>query len=60
MGFECTFAVDDVDAVAAAVVAAGGTILMERTTITGVGDLIWIADPAGNAVGAMRYDAAAE
>jgi predicted enzyme related to lactoylglutathione lyase len=60
VGFECTFAVDDVDAVAAAVVAAGGTILMERTTIAGVGDLIWIADPAGNAVGAMRYDSAAE
>jgi predicted enzyme related to lactoylglutathione lyase len=60
VGFECTFAVDDVDAVAAAVVATGGTILMERTTITGVGDLIWIADPAGNALGAMRYDPAAE
>ncbi len=60
VGFECTFAVDDVDAAAAAVVATGGTILMERTTIAGVGDLIWIADPAGNAVGAMRYDSAAE
>jgi uncharacterized protein len=60
VGFECTFAVDDVDAVAAAVVAHGGTILMEKTTITGVGDLIWFQDPAGNAAGAMRYDAAAE
>ena len=35
-------------------------ILMEKTTITGVGDLIWIEDPAGNIVGAMRYDTAAE
>src|SRR5262245_13658470 len=56
VGFECTFAVDDVDAVAAAVVANGGRILMEKTTITGVGDLVWFADPAGNAAGAMRYD----
>lgn len=60
VGFECTVAVDDVDVVARAVLANGGKILMEKTTITGVGDLIWIQDPAGNAVGAMRYDTAAE
>src|SRR5262249_50054294 len=60
VGFENTFAVDDVDAVASAVVSGGGKILMERTTITGVGDLIWIEDPAGNMVGAMRYDAGAQ
>ena len=60
VGFECTFAVDDVDAVAKAVVEHGGAILMEKTTITGVGDLIWFTDPDGNAVGAMRYDDAAE
>lgn len=60
VGFECTFAVEDVDTVAAAAVASGGTILMERTTIAGVGDLVWLADPAGNAVGAMRYDTSAE
>jgi predicted enzyme related to lactoylglutathione lyase len=57
VGLECTFAVDDVDALAAAVVAHGGTILMEKTTIPGVGDLVWFQDPAGNAVGAMRFDA---
>jgi predicted enzyme related to lactoylglutathione lyase len=60
VGFECTFAVDDVDAVAEAVVANGGEILMEKTTITGVGDLIWFRDPDGNALGAMRYDTSAE
>ena len=60
LGFESTFAVDDVDAVATAVVANGGQILMESTTITGVGDLIWIEDPAGNIVGAMRYDPGAK
>jgi predicted enzyme related to lactoylglutathione lyase len=60
LGFECTFAVDDVDDTAARVVEAGGRLVMEKTTITGVGDLIWIEDPAGNIVGAMRYDTAAE
>jgi hypothetical protein len=33
---------------------------MEKTTITGVGDLIWFRDPDGNALGAMRYDTSAE
>jgi predicted enzyme related to lactoylglutathione lyase len=57
---EATFAVEDVDAVAAAVVANGGRIVMERTTIVGVGDLIWFQDPSGNTLGAMRYDSAAQ
>ena len=56
LGFECTFAVDDIPAVRTAVLACGGRILMEATTIAGVGELLWFADPAGNAVGAMRYD----
>ena len=60
IGFECTFGVDDVDRVAEAVVANGGRILMEKTTITGVGDLIWFEDPSGNVAGAMRYDDTAE
>jgi predicted enzyme related to lactoylglutathione lyase len=59
-GFECTFAVDDVDAVAEAVVANGGRILMAKTTIAGVGHLLWFADPDGNPAGAMRYDPTAE
>ena len=60
VGFECTFGVDDVDAVAKIVQVEGGRILMDKTTITGVGDLIWFEDPAGNVVGAMRYDPSAE
>lgn len=56
VGLEGTFAVDDVDEVARAVVANGGRILMEKTTIETVGELIWFQDPAGNVVGAMRYD----
>jgi predicted enzyme related to lactoylglutathione lyase len=54
--FETTVAVDDADAAAAAAVRAGGAVLMERTTIVGVGDLVWLRDPGGNVVGAMRYD----
>ena len=59
-GLECTFAVDDVDATARAVREAGGTVLMERFTISGVGHLIFFEDPGGNAVGAMQYDDSAE
>ena len=56
-GFECTIAVTtDVDAVAAAVTANGGRVLMPKATIPGVGDLIWFEDPEGNVAGAMRYD----
>lgn len=56
-GFECTIAVErDVDAVAADIVAHGGRIVMEKSTIPGVGDLIWFEDPEGNVAGAMRYD----
>ncbi len=37
-------------------VAAGGRVLMAPTTIVGVGHLVWLGDPAGNVVGAMKYD----
>jgi hypothetical protein len=60
IGFECTVAVADVDAVAAAVVAAGGTILIPRTMIPTVGHLIFFRDPEGNVCGAMQYDAKAQ
>jgi uncharacterized protein len=55
IAFETTVAVDDVDKVVAAVEAGGGQILMDKTTITGVGDLVFFADPSGNICGAMRY-----
>src|SRR4051794_30826447 len=54
-GFEVTFAIDDVAALADAVLAAGGRILMAPTTIPGVGELLFAEDPAGNVFGAMRY-----
>jgi predicted enzyme related to lactoylglutathione lyase len=59
-GFECTVGVEDVDAVAKAVTGTGGRILMEKTTIAGVGHLIWFADPSGNVCGAMEYRSDAE
>ncbi len=59
-GLECTFSVEDVDSIRQQVVDAGGTILMERFTISRVGHLIAFEDPAGNPVLAMEYDSAAE
>lgn len=56
VGFEATFAVDDVDAIAAAVVEAGGAVLHDPVTIPTVGRLVWLRDPSGNAFGAMAYD----
>jgi predicted enzyme related to lactoylglutathione lyase len=54
-GFECTIAVDDVDAIAKAVTAAGGEITMPRNVIHGVGEHIQFRDTEGNTVAAMRY-----
>jgi predicted enzyme related to lactoylglutathione lyase len=57
-GFECTVAVLDVRAVMAAARAHGGQVLSDPQVIPQVGELVWLADPGGNVVGAMRYDAA--
>jgi uncharacterized protein len=54
-GFEVTVEVDDVGAVAEAVVAHGGRLLMERTAIPGVGELVFFEDPSGNVAGAIQY-----
>jgi predicted enzyme related to lactoylglutathione lyase len=56
-GCECTFGVEDVDATIASVTANGGTILMEKFRLDGVGDLVFFADTEGNRIGAMQYDA---
>jgi hypothetical protein len=60
VGFECTFAVESIDATEKAVKAAGGKIVLDRSVIVGVGTLMFFADPDGNVFGAMQYDAAAE
>jgi hypothetical protein len=55
--FEITVGVDDVDAIAAKVVASGGTVTMPKMRIATVGELIYFDDTEGNRVGAMKYDA---
>jgi predicted enzyme related to lactoylglutathione lyase len=60
VGYECTIGVVDVDKVTQAVRDNGGRIVMEKTTIVGVGDLIFFQDTEGNVAGAMRYDPSAE
>jgi predicted enzyme related to lactoylglutathione lyase len=55
-GIEPTFSVGDVDAVAAAVTANGGTITMPKAVIPTVGALIRFLDPEGNDIGAMAYE----
>ena len=59
IGFECTIGVDSIDATEAAVKAAGGKVVLERTTIPTVGTLMFFQDPDGNVFGAMQYEATA-
>jgi predicted enzyme related to lactoylglutathione lyase len=54
-GFECTVEVDDIAAVIATALANGGSVVADPATIPGVGELVWLADPAGNTVGAITY-----
>src|SRR5215470_3771657 len=49
-GFECTISVDDLPAIRAAIVEAGGKILLEEYEIVGVGRLIRFEDTEGNSV----------
>ncbi len=55
IGFECTIGVDDVQATAKAVEAAGGTVSMQPMLLETVGTLIMFTDTEGNTVGAMQY-----
>lgn len=55
--FEPSFGVEDLSTTIDAIVSAGGKVVMPRTRIEGVGDLIYFRDPEGNLVGAMQYDA---
>jgi predicted enzyme related to lactoylglutathione lyase len=53
--FECTVSVDDIAAIRDAVVASGGTVLLDAFDIPTVGTLLQFLDTEGNTVGAMRY-----
>lgn len=59
VGFECTFGVDDVDATRERIIAAGGTVLMDKVTVPSVGYLLAFQDPGGNPALIMQYDTAA-
>lgn len=59
-GFECTIAVPDLDATAAAIKAAGGTVIMEKSIIVGVGALMFFQDTEGNSFGVIQPDDDAE
>ena len=52
--------VDDLDAACSSVIAAGGSVLVERFTIAGVGHGCYVSDPAGIAIGLHQYDPDAE
>jgi predicted enzyme related to lactoylglutathione lyase len=56
IGFECTIAVESIDAAAAAVEAGGGKIIIPKVTIPTVGTMIKFEDTEGNVVGAMQYE----
>lgn len=55
--FECSIAVPDIDAAERAIVEAGGTILLPKTTIPTVGHLLFFRDTEGNVAGAIQPDA---
>ena len=55
IGYECTIAVDDVEAIAEAVEANGGTITMQPFVIESVGTLVHFTDTEGNRAAAMQY-----
>ena len=54
-GFECTISVADLGAAKRAIVANGGTIVLDDHEIVGVGTLIRFQDTEGNLVCAMHY-----
>ena len=57
IGFECTVSVQEIEPVRDAVIANGGTVLLDGFIIPTVGTLLRFADTEGNIVAAMRYEA---
>jgi len=58
-GLECSFSVNDVEAVARAVAANGGKIVMQKVAIPGVGWIVKFLDTEGNLACAVQYDPSA-
>jgi hypothetical protein len=59
-GFECSIAVNDVDAITRAVETQGGKVVMQKAAIPGVGWIVKFLDTEGNLVCAVQYDPAAK
>jgi uncharacterized protein len=55
-GFQCTIAVDDLDASIAKIKQHGGRITLEKMTIPTVGTLVQFDDTEGNSVCVMKYE----
>lgn len=55
-GIEAIFAVEDVEAIGAAVEASGGRVTHSASVIPEFGTLIRFRDTEGNEIAAMRYD----
>ncbi len=59
IGYECSFTVNDVDAVARAIEANGGKIVMPKTAIPGVCWIVKFLDTEGNLACAVKPDPSA-
>ena len=46
---------DDAQTVAERPQSLGGRVLMAATPVSNAGELAFVADPAGNAIGVMHY-----
>lgn len=56
IGYECTVGVESADKTAKAAEANGGKIVLAKTILPTAGELVFIQDPEGNVVGAMKYE----
>lgn len=57
-GLEGTLSVENSAVAEAAVLKAGGKIVMPRTVLAGIGTLFFFEDTEGNILGAMEYNSA--
>ena len=55
LGFECSIAVDDIDAATEKIEKAGGKVLLPKSEIGGVGWVAKFADTEGNLFCAIQY-----
>jgi predicted enzyme related to lactoylglutathione lyase len=60
IGYECTMSVESIDDTARRVKTAGGTVVLKKSVIVGVGALMFFKDSEGNVFGAIQFDKRAE